>query len=155
MMQTTKWEEAAKQQEEFEQAHQRNVTTFVAMFLSLGPDCTKIAGTAHDAELAEAKGIAASRWSQLLDLEQQIPREEANLAVLERGRVPDPTDEYAPKELLAKKDADHRSRVESRRAGLKQLKEEAKRGRKEPESYQVKARERKHAEGQTRAGPGD
>jgi hypothetical protein len=95
MMQTTKWEEAAKQQQDFEQAHQRNVAAFTRMFLGLGPDCTKIAGTAHDAELAEAKGIAASRWEQLLNLDQQIPREEASLAVLERGRVPDATDEFA------------------------------------------------------------
>lgn len=139
-MQTTRWEEAAKQQEEFEQARQRNVTTFTRMFLSLGADCTKIAGTAHDRELAEAKGIAASRWEQLLGMEAQIPREEATLAVLERGRVPDPADEFAGPELRAKKDADHRDRVESRRAGVKQLKEEAKRVRKELESFQTKGR---------------
>ena len=73
-------------------------------------------------------------------MEAQIPRGEASLAVLERGRVPDPTDEYALKELLAKKDANHRDRVESRRAGLKQLKGEAKRLRKELESFQAKTR---------------
>ena len=136
----TAWAEAQKQQEEFEQAHQRNVTTFTRMFLSLGADCTKIAGTAHDAELAEAKGIAASRWEQLLGMEAQIPREEANLAMLERGRVTDPSDEFAGPELRAKKDADHRDRVESRRGGLRQLKEEAKRVRKELESFQAKRR---------------
>jgi hypothetical protein len=53
----------------------------------------------------------------------------AKLVVRERGGVPDPTDEYAPKELLAKKDADHRQRVEGERAALKQLKEETKRER--------------------------
>jgi hypothetical protein len=55
-----------------------------------------------------------------------------------RGRVPDPTDEYAPKELLAKKDADHRQRVEGERAALKQLKEETKRERAALESFIVK-----------------
>ena len=140
MMQTMKWEEVAKQQQELEQARQRNVTTFVSMFLTLGSDCTRIAGTVHDAELAEAKGIAASRWEQLLGMEAQIPREEANLAVLERGRVADAGDEFAPRELIAHKDAQHRDRVESRRAGLKQLKEEAKRVRKELESFITKAR---------------
>ena len=45
-------------------ATQRNVELFEAMFLSLGPDCLKITGTAHDAELAEAKGRAAWRWNR-------------------------------------------------------------------------------------------
>jgi S-methylmethionine-dependent homocysteine/selenocysteine methylase len=139
-MMQTKWEEAAKQQQADEQARRRNVTTFTAMFLSLGADCIKIAGTAHDAELAEAKGIAASRWEQLLNLEAQIPREEANLAVLERGRVADSTDEFAGPELRAKKDRDHRDRVEARRAGIKGLREEAKRVRAELESYTAKRR---------------
>jgi hypothetical protein len=34
------------------------------MFLSLGPDCLKLAGSRHDAELAEAKGLAAARWER-------------------------------------------------------------------------------------------
>jgi hypothetical protein len=68
------------------------------------------------------------------------PRDEARIALLERGRVPDPTDEYAPKEPLAKKEADHRRRIEYGRAALKQLKEEAKRGRKELESFIAKKR---------------
>ena len=101
----------------------------------------KVAGSSgHADEINEALGLAASRWEQLLGMEAQIPREEANLAVLERGRVPDPTDEFAGPELRAKKDADHRDRVESRRRGLKQLKEEAKRMRKELDSFQAKGR---------------
>ena len=52
------------------------------MFLSLGADCIKIATTRHDAELAGAKGLAGSRWEQLLNLESQIQREEQCLAAL-------------------------------------------------------------------------
>jgi protein-disulfide isomerase-like protein with CxxC motif len=85
-------------------ASRKDVRVFAEMFLALGSDCIKIAGTAHDAELAEAKGLAAARWNQLLELEAQIPREEARLATMERGRVPDPADEFTGPEVLAKKD---------------------------------------------------
>jgi hypothetical protein len=37
---------------------------------------------------------------------------------MERGRVPEPADEFMPKELLAKKDAAHRDRVENTRSRL-------------------------------------
>jgi hypothetical protein len=97
-----------------------------------------LAALATTPNLAAGKAAAAARWEQLLNLEAQVPREEANLAAPERGRVPDPNDEFAPRELLAKKDADHRNRVEARRDGLKQLKEEAKRERQELESYITK-----------------
>jgi hypothetical protein len=75
-----------------------------------------------------------------LAMEQQIPHDEARLATLERGRVPDPTDAYVPKDVLERKDAAHRERVEGARAALKSLKEVAKRGRKELESFQAKGR---------------
>jgi hypothetical protein len=49
-------------------ASRDNVRLFAEMLLSLGPDCLKLAGTRHDAELAKAKAIAAggnrcSTWS--------------------------------------------------------------------------------------------
>jgi hypothetical protein len=47
-MQTTTREEAAKQQQEFEQARKNNVETFLRMFLSLGSDAEKLAGARHD-----------------------------------------------------------------------------------------------------------
>lgn len=118
----------------------RNVQRFTQMWLSLGVDVIRAAGSSHRAEIGEALGLTVRRWEQLLNIEAQIPREETRLAVRERGRVPDPTDEYAPKELLAKKDSDHRQRVEGERAALKQLKEQAKAERKELESFITKAR---------------
>ena len=44
----------------------------------------------------------------------------------------------ASPQLLAKKDSDHRQRVEGERAALKQLKEQAKAERKELESFTAK-----------------
>jgi hypothetical protein len=133
----TDWQQ---QEQENEQARQRNVQTFLRMWLSLGADCIKAVGNRHADEINEALGLAASRWEQLLAIEKQIPNDEARLATLERGRVPDPTDAYVPKDVLAKKDADHLNRVEGARGALKSLKEEAKRGRKELESFIAKAR---------------
>ena len=140
MMQTTRWEEAAKQQQEVTQVRRNNVQTFTRMWLSLGADVLRAANNTHADEINEALGIAAGRWSQLLDMEAQVPREEARLATMERGRAPDPADEFSPKELLDKKDKAHRERVEGTRSSLKQLKEEARRVRRELESFQAKRR---------------
>lgn len=126
---------------EFERARKNNVETFTRMWLSLGADVIKAAGSSHQEEIAEALGIAASRWSQLLELEAQIPREEANLAAMERGRQADPSDEWAPKELLDRKDTAQRDRIANDRAAIKTLKEGAKRGRREHESFTAKRRD--------------
>jgi hypothetical protein len=137
---STDWAAMEEQQKEMERGRARNVELLTKMWLTLGPDVLKLSGTAHDMELSEARGIAISKWEQLLSLEQQIPRDEANLAVLERGRIAEPTDEYAPKELLAKKDADHRARIESRRASIRDMKDQAKRDRKALEALIVRGR---------------
>jgi hypothetical protein len=129
-----------EQQREFERGRVANTQRFERMWLSLGPDVIRAARSSHQPEIAEALGSAVRRWELLLNLEAQIPREEAHLAVLERGRIPDPADEYAPRELLAKKDAAHRATVESRRDQVKQMKEQAKRERKELESFVTKRR---------------
>jgi multidrug resistance efflux pump len=105
------------------------------MWLSLGQDCIRAASSQHRPEIDEALGLAVRRWELLNNLEAQIPREEAHLAALERGRVPDPADEYAPRELLAKKDAAHRATVESRRDSIKQMKGQAEREREELEAF--------------------
>ena len=113
----------------------RNVEVFTTMFLSLRAGCIEIAGSAHDKELAEAKGLAAYRWDQLLAFEAQIPRDEATLAVLELGRGADAGDQWAPEKLIAHKDAAHRERIESERAAIRELKAQTKAERKELESY--------------------
>jgi hypothetical protein len=47
-----------------EEAHKANVSLFTKVFLSLGAAAIKVVGSSHDAELAEAKGLAAARWNQ-------------------------------------------------------------------------------------------
>ena len=67
------WQEAQEATVRNEEAHKANVKLFAEMFLSLGADCIKVAGSSrHDAEFAEARGLAANRWSRLLDQEAQI-----------------------------------------------------------------------------------
>lgn len=44
------------------------------MFLSLGASVVKLDGSAHEAELAEAKGLAVHAWSRLFALEAEAAR---------------------------------------------------------------------------------
>jgi hypothetical protein len=131
------------QERDVSMIRQRNVTRFVEMWLSLGRDVLAAGGNQHSAEIAEALGLAAAKWAQLLDLEAQLPREQARLAALERGRVPDAEDAYASGEVLAKKDAAHREQVEGLRASIKEMTQQAKAERKALEAYIVKPKSRR------------
>jgi hypothetical protein len=77
---------AARQREMEEQARaaeegrRKNVALFERMWLTLGADCIRAAGSQHQVEVTEALGIATSRWSRLLDMEGQVQREEQQLA---------------------------------------------------------------------------
>lgn len=64
--------EAAEQAAAYERARQQNIRVFTEMYLGFGADVVKIAGTGHDAELAEATSLAAYRWNQLLGMESQV-----------------------------------------------------------------------------------
>jgi hypothetical protein len=72
--------EHAERQRLFDQTRRKNVETFERMWLSLGADVITAASSQHQAEVAEALGLVAGRWSRLLDAEAQIQRESANLA---------------------------------------------------------------------------
>jgi hypothetical protein len=72
-----------EQQREFERGRVSNTQRFEQMWLSLGSDVIRAARSSHQPEIAEALGSAVRRWELLLNLEAQIPREEAHLAVLE------------------------------------------------------------------------
>lgn len=139
-MQTTKWEEAAKQQQEAEQVHQRNVTTFVKMFFGLGADCLKLGGNRHDQELLEAKAVAAARWEQLLNIEQQVVREEQAVAARPRKRPPAPGDDMLATEVIRRLELAFEEESKGRRDGLEVLKAQAKREREELEAFITKAR---------------
>jgi hypothetical protein len=119
-----------------ERAYRQNVNRFVEMFLSLGPDCIKIAeGTRFDGQMTEAKGLAASRWHQLLSMEQQVVREEEILAARPKTRPAQPGDETLPDRTLEQRNADWQVQTKDIRAGLADLKEQAKRERRELESF--------------------
>jgi hypothetical protein len=57
--------EVAEQQAANDRGRRQNVEMFTTMFLGLGADVIKLAGSRHDEELAEAKALAASRWDRL------------------------------------------------------------------------------------------
>ena len=74
------------------------------LWLTLGPDVLKLDGTRHDAELMEARGLAMSRWGQLLNLEQQVIREEQYLAARSKKRPTQPGDDLLPDRTLTERD---------------------------------------------------
>jgi hypothetical protein len=128
--------EIAEQTAADERAYRQNVGRFVEMFLSLGPDCIRIAdGTRHDAELAEAKGLAAWRWNQLLGMEQQIVREEQQLAARPKTRPAQPGDETLPDRTLEQRNADWQVETKDRRAAIAELRKLAEKERRELDSF--------------------
>ena len=137
-MQTDYWQEANKQQQEFEQAHQTNVRLFAEMFLSLGPDCLKLGGNRHDGELLEAKAIAAARWEQLFNLEQQVQREEQAVAARPKKRPAAPGDDMLASEVVERLNRAFEEESKGRRDGLEVLKAQAKHERAELEAFITK-----------------
>jgi hypothetical protein len=123
-----------------ERARIANVQRFVAMFLSLGPDVVKIAGTSHDSELAEAKGLAAGRWHRQLEPEQQVVRDEQKLAARPKTRPAEKGDDVLPDRTIGQREAAWLDEGIHRRAALGELKAQAAKERKELESFIVKAR---------------
>lgn len=83
-----------------EAARKSNVELFVKMFLGLGVDAIKVAGSGYDAELAEARGLAGHRWSKLLDADAQTVRGEQNLAMRPKKRPSQPGDNMLATEVI-------------------------------------------------------
>jgi hypothetical protein len=128
---------AARQREMEEQARaaeegrRKNVALFERMWLTLGPDCIRAAGSQHQVEVAEALGIATSRWSRLLDQAHQVIREEAALA----SRPVERTDEALPDRTLEKRNADWQEQTKHMRAAHAELRKLAEKERRELESF--------------------
>jgi hypothetical protein len=119
-----------------ERAYRQNVAVFERMWLTLGSDVIKVAdGTRHDQALAEAKSLAASRWNQLLNIEQQIVREEQILAKRGKKRPPAHDEELLPDRTVAQRDAAYLDETKHRQSALAELKEQAKAERRELESF--------------------
>jgi hypothetical protein len=78
--------------------------------------------------------LASDRWHRLLDLEQQVIREEQQLAARPKTRPAQASDDTLPDRTLAKRNADWQEQTKHKHAALADLKEQAKRERKELES---------------------
>jgi hypothetical protein len=130
--------EFAEQAAANERASRQNVEVFTRMFLTLGADAVKLAGGGHDMELGEAKDRAAARWSHLLDLEAQVVREEANLAVRPSKRPPQPGDDLLADEVLKRQAEAFAAQTAGRRDQVAVLKAQAKAERAELESFIVR-----------------
>jgi hypothetical protein len=120
-----------------ERARKQNIETFTKMWLTLGADVVKVAGTAHDSELAEAKGLAAWRWSRLLDMESQAVAEEQAIAARPKQRPPQPGDDTVPDRTMTKWNAEWEDQTRLMREEVVNLKQSAKTERRELESWRV------------------
>ena len=118
-----------------EAARKANVETFTRMWLTLGPDVLKLAGTMHDGEIAQAKGAAAARWNQLLGMEQQIQREEATLVRRPKKRPISSTDDTLPDRTIEKQEREWQDKSTYLHAALAELKDQAKAEREELQSF--------------------
>jgi hypothetical protein len=124
-----------------EEAYKKNVLRFCEMYLTLGPDVTKLAtSTRFDGALREACGIAANKWSQLLEKEEQVIREEAALASRPKNRPAQQGDDLLPDRTLDARNAAWDDETRHRRESLAALKEQAERERKELEAFVTKRR---------------
>jgi hypothetical protein len=132
--------EMEEQTKAAEEGRRKNVALFERMWLTLGADCIRAAGSQHQVELAEALGIATSRWSRLLDMEQQVIREETALASRPKNRPAERTDETLPDRTLEKRNADWQEQTKHMRAAHEELRKLAETERKELESFVTKRR---------------
>jgi hypothetical protein len=119
-------QEMAEQAAASERARQQNLRVFEAMWLTLGRDVLLLDGNRHDAELAEARGLAVFRWNQLINIEQQVIREEQALAARPKKRPSAPGDDLVPDRTLAERDRAFEEESKGRRDGLEVLKAQAK-----------------------------
>jgi flagellar motility protein MotE (MotC chaperone) len=123
-----------------EEGRRKNVGLFERMWLTLGADCIRAAGSQHQVEVAEALGIATSRWGRLLDMEQQVIREEQQRASRPKNRPTELTDDTLPDRTLEKRNADWQEQTKHMRAAHEELRKLAEKERKELESFVTKRR---------------
>ena len=128
-------QEIAEQAAADERARVQNVQRFTQMWLTLGVDVIKAAGSNHQAEIAEALGIATNRWGRLLDAEAQIQREEQELAGRPKKRGTAPGDEFLAPEVIKRQASAYEDETRSRHDSLVLLKEQARAERRELESF--------------------
>jgi hypothetical protein len=96
-------------------------------------------GSNHHAEIDEALGLATSRWHQLLAVEQQVIRDEQALAIRPKQRPSQLGDETLSDRTLEQRNAGWQEETKHRRASLADLKEQAKRKRRELEALKTRS----------------
>jgi hypothetical protein len=126
-------EEAARN----EAARKQNIAVLERLWLGLGPDILKFVGTAHDAELAEARGLASSRWHRLLEMEAQVGRDEQALANRPKQRPAELSDNVLPDRTIASRTAAYADETKAPIAALADLRELAKNERKALEALRI------------------
>jgi hypothetical protein len=92
-------------------------------------------GAGSRRELMEARGLALSRWNQLIGMESQAEREEAALATRPKKRPSEPRDDLVPDRTLAERDRDWEQQTKYLHAALAELRKLAAAERKELESF--------------------
>jgi hypothetical protein len=135
-------QELAEQATQGERARVANVQRFTQMWLTLGADCIRAAGSGHQDELTEALGLATHRWSRLLDMEAQVQRDEQQLATRGKKRPPAHDEQLLPDRTVAQRDRAYLDETAHRRAALSELKAQAKHERADLESFVIKSKGR-------------
>jgi hypothetical protein len=120
-----------------ERGRKQNVSVLERMWLTLGPGILKFIGTAHDQELAEARGLASSRWHRLLDMEAQVGRDEQALASRPKTRPAELGDDVLPDRTIASRTAAYADETKARIAQLADLRELAKNERRALEGLRI------------------
>lgn len=132
------WQQVDARGAEQARVRQQNVELFTRMFLALGPDAMKLDGNTHDAEMMEAKALAAARWFRLLEAEAQAQRDEAALASRPKKRPAQPGDDVLPDRTLAQRDAEWVDATKYKQGALAELRDQVKTERRTLESFVVK-----------------
>lgn len=128
-------QQMAEQAAAFEVGRKKNIEIFTQMWLTLGPDVLKLDGTRHDAELAEAKSLAMTRWSALTSMESQAQREEQAPATRPKKRPSQPGDDQLPDRTIEKQARDWEEQTKYLHASLAELRNLAAAERKELEAF--------------------
>jgi hypothetical protein len=122
-----------------ERAYRDNVSRLTEMFLSFGLSVIQVAESSrHDAALAEARGLAGHRWNQVLSMEQQIVREEQQLAARPKKRPSEVGDDLLPDRTIAERERAWEEQTKHMHAAHAELRKLAETERRELESYVAK-----------------
>ena len=117
------------------------------------PRCVVAAGSQHEPEIREALGLATHRWNRLLDMEQQVIREEQQLAARPKERPVERIDDTLPDRTLEKKNADWQGQTRHMQSSLEDLRKLAETERRELEELRYNEEVKCNGGPRSRHGP--